>query len=378
MNDMERKEDPFKEFEKLFAQLHFEKEQNSYTFIHPKGCEVYNQLLELNNLEVDLHDVIQRNVFKGIDYYSIIDQAPIWVRDAGHSQEGNWTKDDLNKLIAKHDNVLTHKFLYYHDCEMLMNAFQNKTAVMGTMLGRVFETLTPDLKYSMPDYDNVVFSCGASSSDVYVNLNSIIIMLASSFDILTKVAYELQEMPKISYDCYPKMRSANTTFGHRGYLAKVLQDDKTIFAESTPKCIETVEALRNEIIHNGSLDFNYNLYHGAKGDIIEHWIFAPDINESGRLETIKGRKKFYSDCKNTFNTLLPNLMLEVIGYLQRTMILLIEHFDCEATDNKHEVLNYTHEIAQWRGLEIDEDGKICLPEWMKDIMEKAERREEKE
>lgn len=70
MNNMERKEDSFKEFEKMFARQHFEKEQNSYTFVHPIGCEVYKQLLELNNLEVELHDVIQRNVFKGIDYYN--------------------------------------------------------------------------------------------------------------------------------------------------------------------------------------------------------------------------------------------------------------------------------------------------------------------
>lgn len=186
------KDNTFKEFKTMLAHQRFEREQNSYTFQHPLGSKIYNQILELNLLEIDLHDVIQRNVFKGIDYYSIVNVAPVWMRDAGHSQEGNWTKEDLERLITKHDNELTHKFLYYHDCEMLMNAFQNRTSVLCTMLNRVYETLTPDFKCSMPEYEDVIYSCGASSSDVYVNLNSIIIMLASSFDILTKVAYELQ------------------------------------------------------------------------------------------------------------------------------------------------------------------------------------------
>lgn len=362
-----QEENLFKEFETSFSRQHFDKELVSYTFQHPLGKLIDDKIADLNLLEVDLHDVIQRNVFKGIDYYRIVNIAPLWMRTAGHSQEGNWTKMDFERLVAKHDNELTHRFLYYHDCEMLMNAFQNRTSVLCTMLNRVFDTLTPDLKYSMPEYDDVIYSCGATSSDVYVNLNSIIIMLASCFDILTKIAYELQEMPIVEFTIYPKMRSANVLYGQRVSLDKSLQQPDTLFSNNKPVSIQMIEALRNEIIHNGSLDFNYSIYHGAKNGEIEHWIFAPEFNDSGTLVNFKNRKKFYSDYNNTFNVLLPRLVLELIEYFQNTIKMLIEKFDCKATDNPGEVMNHQREITRWTGLVVGDREKATLLDWIKEL-----------
>lgn len=47
-----------------------------------------------------------------------------------------------------------------------------------------------------------------------------------------------------------------------------LMVDDTLFAKKEAVCIRTIESLRDEIIHNGSLDFHYALYHGLINDSI--------------------------------------------------------------------------------------------------------------
>ena len=126
---------------------------------------------------------------------------------------------------------------------------------------------------------------------------------------------------------------------------------KSSYLDSATRAAQRqVESLRNEIIHNGSLDFHDTLYYGIKEDVIEYWIYATEFDKSGRLSSYNGRKKFYSNEKNTFNKLLPELMLDVIKYLQNTFELLISIFDTKITTNENEFINYNHEISRWYSL----------------------------
>lgn len=252
-----------------------------FTYNNPLGLQIYEMMSNLNSLEVELHEVITRNVFKDIDYYSMVELVPIWIRNGGHSQEGCCSKEEFESLVEANDNEITHKLLYYHDCEMLMSSFQNRTSVLDRLINRIFEILTPNLSRHIKDYDEVVFGIGIQGVDVYTYLNSLIITLASSFDILTKIAYELQEMHKVDFSSYPNMKSANITYGKRKWLNSNLKVGGTLFATKEEVCIRTIESLRDEIIHNGSLDFNYSVYHGLINNKIEQWIFYPDMNESG-------------------------------------------------------------------------------------------------
>ena len=319
-----------------------------FTFYDPIGIQINEALENLNILEVELHDVIMKNVFKGIDYYSIVGLVPMWVRNDGHSQEGCLSKEDFETLVQANDNELTHRILYYYDCEMLMSSFQNRTSVLVRLINKIYEILTPNLSRDIKEYDDVAFGIGTQGIDVYTYLNSLIITLASSFDIITKVAYELQEMSNVNFLSYPNMKSANITYGKRKWLGDNLMVENTLFAKKEAVCIRTIESLRDEIIHNGSLDFHYALYHGLINDNIEQWIFFPDLNESGTLKNIKARKKFYPDCTRTFNVMLPPLLLEVVGCLEKTLNVLISAFDCPRTD-KQNFLDFKKEILGWHG-----------------------------
>ena len=342
------KEETKELFDKLRQTLpNVDEKAKEFTYYDPIGVQIYDALMNLNMLEVELHDVITKNVFKDIDYYSIVSLFPLWTRNDGHSQEGCFSKEKFESLLSNNNNKLTHKVLYYHDCEMLMSSFQNKKSVLARLINRVYEILTPHLSRNIKEYDDVAYGVGSQGIDVYTYLNSLIITLASSFDLITKVAYELQEMQNVDYVLYPNMKSANITYGKRKWLNEYLKVDHTLFAKEEAVYIRTIQSLRDEIIHNGSLDFHYALYHGLINGNIEHWIFFPDLNESGTLKNIKARKKFYSDCNNTFNVVLPPLLLDVIGCLEKTIQLLISAFDCPWVENKRESLNFQSEILGW-------------------------------
>lgn len=342
----------------------FDEACSEYTYYDANGNDIYNMLSELNLSEVTLHDVITKNVFQGIDYYKLVSFAPLWVRNAGHSQEGALSQKRFEELVNLNENELTHKFLYYHDCEVLMSAFQNRTQVIDRLMNKIYEYLTPKIQHQIKDYEECVYGAGSDGIDVHTYINSLIITLASSFDLITKIAFELQEMPKIGFEKYPSMKCANITYGEKKLLHDCLKVNGTLFGKEEPICVKQVLSLRNEIIHNGSLDFYYSIYHGMIDGKIEHMIFFPDMTETGTLVCYKQRKKFYPDCTRTFNSILPEIVKDVIRCLSATLNLLNSKFDCEWTENDHEVTKYQKEILGWRGLRKNKDGTIHA-DWLK-------------
>ena len=328
------------------SQKTFKDLSSEYTYYDENGSGLHNQVIELNSLEVLLHDVITKNVFKGIDYYAIRGLTPVWLRDAGHSQEESISKEKFDSMVEYNDNEITHRFLYYHDCEMVMSAFQNRTCVIDYMMSTIFKYLSPSVHPPI-EYKELVISMCGSDVDLHTHINSLIITLASSFDLITKVAYELQHMSEVTFDKYPKMKSMHVTYGDKVRLSDDLKVSETLFSKTEPVCVRQVLSLRDEIVHNGSLDFHYNTYHGTIDDKIDHFIFFPEMTESGVLMSHKARRKFYSDCNKTFNVVLPQLVKEVIECLRLTLQLLIDKFDCPWHDNPDELLNYKEEVAKW-------------------------------
>ena len=327
---------------------------SEYTYYDENGARLSSLLYDLNSLEVELHDVITKNVFKGIDYYKLVGIAPTWIRDAGHSQESSMTKARFDSLLEYNNNALTHRFLYYHDCEMLMSAFQNRTQAIESMMNSIFKHISPDSR-SITEYEEVVLSSCRDDIDLHVFLNSLIITLASSFDLITKVAHELLHMHEVSFGGYPKMKSAKLTYGDRVRLSEDMKVEQTLFAENEPRYIRQIMSLRDEIIHNGSLDFHYNSYHGIIDDKIDDFLFFPEMTESGVLLSHNARRKFYSNCNCTFNVVLPQLVCDVLECLRHTLRMLIDKFDCPWHENPDEALNYEDEIAKWSGLILDGD-----------------------
>lgn len=332
-----------KTVEKLQASRLLRLEAEKFTFYDARGQKLHSLLSDINMQIVQLHDEVLKNVFTDIDYYHVVGLMPLWLRDAGHSQESALPRSFFEKLVRANNNAFVHKFLYYHDCEMLVNALQNRFNTVETMFSQVYDILTPVLKHGL-DYDNVIFTINEDAERVNAYINTIIINLTSSCDIMTKIAIELNGMSTIDYVKYPKMLSANSTYGNYKILPDTLKQDGTYFAKSRPVAIVKVETLRDEIVHNGSLDFHALLYYGVKGNDIENWILSPAFTKDGYFDSFNGRKKFYDDPERTWNRELPNMVYDFLLVSQATIQLLLKTYSRDYYKNSGDLNNFHKEI----------------------------------
>ena len=341
---MDDNEGTTKAFDLLRQQKPLMPEEDKFSFYDERGQKLYNQFACINNLIVRLHDEVRNNVFTDIDYYQVVGVLPVWIRDAGHSQESAMTREFFEKLVGANNNYFVNKFLYYHDCEMLVNALQNRFCTVETLLNQVFTLLDPVLKYNYQEYDNVIFTIEDTSERVNAYINTIIITLASICDIMTKIAIELEGMSTLDFTKYPKMLSANSTYGDCRRLPDALKQKGTYFAADRSAAIVKVETLRNEIVHNGSLDFNARMYYGIKGDEIENWILVPSFKEDGNFSTYNGRKKFYDDPKRIWNTELPAMTMDFLVESEDTLQLLLKKYSKDYYENDGDLKKYHNEI----------------------------------
>jgi hypothetical protein len=319
-------------------------EAEKFTYYDERGRWLYALLSDINMQIVTLHDEVMKNVFTDIDYYRVVGLMPMWLRDAGHSQEGAMSRDFFEKLVGANNNYLVNKFLYYHDCEMLVNSLQNRFNTVEAMLSQVYDILTPVLKHKIQEYDEILFSINEISERVSAYINTIIIHLASSCDIMTKIAVELDGMSALDFSKYPKMLSANVTYGDSKKLPDSLKQEGTYFATNHPVAIVKVESIRNEIVHNGSLDFHAQLYNGIKDEVVENWVLMPAFKEDGNFDSFKGRKKFYDDPERTWNKELPTLVGEFLTTSQATLQLLLKQFSRAYYENEGDIKKYHKEI----------------------------------
>lgn len=338
---MEDKKDGFDLFYKIAKSKNL-KVDEQYTYYNPIGQDIYKLATEINNEIIAIHDVALFNVFNDIDYYAVVNLAPMWIRNAGHSGESSMSKEVFERLVKLNNNHLTNKFLYYHDLEALVNSVQNRFLIITDMIDWLYVYLSPSLIYKIQEYDEVIFT---RDFHVHAILNTIIVNILSCCDIMTKLCFELDNIHNISYENYPKSKSKDILYSQSKKLSEELKKDNTLFSQPTPSIVKQFEALRNEIIHNGTLDFDYSVYYGNKGDDIYAWIFFPDFNESGALQTYNARRKFYSNSSKTFNTLLPSMLKEFMELSLKTLALIkqtyyVEYF--ESTDHRIKFLNVIH------------------------------------
>ncbi len=340
---MEDKKDSFDLCYRI-AKSKIPKIQEQYIHYNPIGQDIYNLATEINNEIVAIHDVALFNVFNDIDYYAVVGLTPIWLRNAGHSGESCMSKEVFERLVKLNNNRLTNKFLYYHDLEALVNSVQNRFSIITDMINRLYLYLSPTLIYKIQDYDEVIFT---RDFHVHAILNTIIVNTLSCCDILTKLCFELGNIQSISYDNYPKSKSKDILYSQSKRLPEELKKDQTLFSQPSPIVVRQFEALRNEIIHNGTLDFDYSVYYGNKGEDIYTWIFSPDFNESGYLSSYNARRKFYSDASKTFNTLLPSMLIEFMTLSLTTLTLIKQTYYADYFESTKDKVKFINEIHNW-------------------------------
>lgn len=332
-----------------------QQELEKFTFYNPIGQDINSLLRDINTEIVTIHNYMQNRVFNDIDYCAISGSLPVWVRDAGHGQESAMSKALFERMVQENNNYLTNKLLYYHDCEMLVNSLQNRFTIIEELINQVYKVLSPAIDVKMNEYNNVCLYVGSSSIHTHACMNSIFINLASSCDIMTKVAVELGACTSLDFSNYPKMKSLNTMYGDwKKDLPNSLKISGTYYDINQPVAISKIETLRNEIVHNGSLDFNCSVYYGIKDGQIDRWIFCPSFDVSGKFTSFKNRKKFYNGDSRTFNEQLPLMVRDFLAISKRTLEVIRSEYETPYYEDKNDLKKYHSEILNWSKSFVEE------------------------
>lgn len=278
----------------------------------PQSIEKYDYPGDSIKYDVDselavLYDTLRNLFFKDIDqYYSESCSMPIFVESAGRDSDSGLTAKDFNDYIAQSRLSNIYKHLYLSDCQYLVGSIQNLLIGMDDIFINYFIKIN-DIGLSIRScgLNAVMYERSSSVSRLSSLLENYFIKAYSILDMFCKVVYEL-ELPLTDFSQYNKMKSAKKLWGDRKKLT-INGTKNTIFE----KCllIDTIEALRNEVVHNGSWELSPKVFVVFKdGKIVERYMLFPDI-EQGHLATVKNRRHFFG-LNNKVNIILPKIHME--------------------------------------------------------------------
>lgn len=188
------------------------------------------------------------------------------------------------------DGVPIYKHLFYHDLTYLVSAIQDLEAGLNYCFVSYFQLLS---EVSIPEHllgtDTTWTARGAHVERVVSIVSSYFVKLHSILDILTKIQYELENMPK-DYSKYVNYKSKKITYGD---VAK-LRIDKSCTLFERDDFIREIESIRNEIVHNGTWANNVCIYVGVENhEITERFLMYPDMF-NGHYTRCKNRHHFFS------------------------------------------------------------------------------------
>lgn len=141
-------------------------------------------------------------------------------------------------------------------------------------------------------------------------------------DYFCKLCFELEHRYE-DFSKIPRLISRNKTYGNRKSL-HIQRKEHTIFEYD--ETIKLIENIRNQVIHNGSLDSKpVVFYREVKGKMVERYALLPDTTD-GHLDTWINRNKFYGKHIKV-NDILPEIhnkfcrkILSTIEYLLKNNV----------------------------------------------------------
>lgn len=322
------------EYDKFYIKENFNATSSISRYFYPGDDIQYT----LDELCVELYDVFQNAIFSSQEeYYKDYDVQPQWISRTGLDSDFVMSQSELTNCFStplqdrmksvgiKDEDLLQiyqeienkkFKYAYVADCQSLVNTLQE--LIMGihsSFIGFYKHLCT---LHNTPKMEGTYYECSAESRMVYSFLYSFIIQSYSTLDILTKIAYELENIKTVENN-YVKMVSSKILYGDKKKLKLDMTD--TIFEKSQTMSI--IVNLRNEIIHNATWEMNLKIYIGTNGEkIVERFILLPDFTAEGTLVTFKNRRLFFADEKKV-NEELPILYFDILKKIHTTLEKLI-------------------------------------------------------
>lgn len=272
---------------------------------------------KLVNLTYKVADVLFGSVQ---EMYNILTTKTTMTAYAGINAEIKISKDEFEKWLNTEKSAETHKFLYYYDFQNLVGSLQNLVSESRFLFCDFYKTLNENSFMIMDNTETVnglMFASGRLVTSIFAKINHLFINLTSQLDFITKIAYELENIPS-NFEIYPKMKSNKILFGDLKKIKSTNIND-TIFDKTDNT--KLVISLRNEIIHNASFENIQKVYQVfSNNTMTEKFILIPDIT-NGNFDTFKNRNRFFNnDVK--LNELLPKIVTGFWREMEKTIIKL--------------------------------------------------------
>jgi hypothetical protein len=280
-----------------------------------------DQTLEIEKICIQLRDCLAKKVFGDIKTYHGYFSTPIFpfASLAGIDAEIRLSREDFETLInGVEDKERLFRLLYYFDVENLIGTLQNSVLETKYIIGEFYRTLNNNNFLVHNDLtvvdDGIQYASGYIVTNIISLVNHLFINLYSQMDFTTKIIYEIENL-NVDYKTYPKLKSKDIVYGDSKKTAfKAMQG--SIYEMSD--AIRMIMYLRNEIVHNASIDSVPKVYQNIKSrKIIEKFILIPDFN-NGIITTFKNRKRFFND-DTKLNEILPTLIEEFWNRLRLTI-----------------------------------------------------------
>jgi len=262
-------------------------------------------------------------IMRKSEYELLVGAMPQFLAEGGLSADCPIGKDQFEKQLARYaDRPEINKFLYFYDCERLVSSISQCLFEINSVVGDFYHTLNVGFLGNNAvslGKDGVVITRSYRVTQLMAYLNFVFIRLHSLLDYSVKLAIEAQNI-KTDFARYTKMRSLSAQFGHRrdvGFNGA----EGTLFEACA--FIDTVETLRNHIVHDGLLEEQPKLFERVdKGVVVERFVLFPDMT-NGRLDRYGNRSLFYGG-EDKINLRLPDFLLEFQKRLEATLGLILE------------------------------------------------------
>lgn len=278
-----------------------------------------NHIENVSNEVISLYDYIEKMIFPHVDLDVLRGVTPLWMADAGRSAESCMTKENFEKFVRSLEDTSDKnevKILYWYDVEALLNALQDRFSSTIWMLKEFYSVLPYVPKQEEMQVFKATICSNRDSMNCYTAANTIFINLASAFDILAKLSYELEYFSEYDFSCYSKLKSKDILYNKNLQISPILKQQGMLFAEPEPAIVRKIETLRSEYVHNGPWDRTPKIYYPLDNNEmpLPAFMLMPDMNENGTFITVKNRNKFYSQEKK--------LNIELISILNDTMEII--------------------------------------------------------
>jgi len=291
-------------------------------YIEPVGNFIFKEgdiTLDIDTRCIELRYEIAKRLFGSTDiYHRFAAGAPIVFPYAGIDAEIKISKEEFEVLAGKWgQEEVANKLFYYYDITNLLDTLQNSVLESKYLIGQFYRTLNENdfliAKRTIAD-NGVQFAAGPIVVNIMSTINHLFINLYSQLDFITKFVVEFEKLAT-DFSVYPKLKSRDILFGD-AKKTSLLNLPGSLFEPA--ENIKKIVTLRNEIVHNASIDSTLKVYQVIKDkELIEKFILLPDFKD-GILKTFKNRRRFFNDGMK-LNEVLPELIIDFWHRLKTTL-----------------------------------------------------------